>query len=58
MLQEIDCTNHTFLHLNQSLGERNTGFTQVLVNLVVVILRKKKYKLLSEIYGCVKFEMH
>ena len=36
-----------FWHLNRSLRERNTGFAQVLVDLVVVFLRRKKLSFLQ-----------
>ena len=36
-----------FGHLNRSLRERNTGFAQVLVNLVVVFLRREKLSFLQ-----------
>ena len=36
-----------FWRLNRSLRERNTGFAQVLVDLVVVFLRRKKWSFLQ-----------
>ena len=36
-----------FGHLNRSLQERNTGFTQVLVDLVVVFLHCEKLSFLQ-----------
>ena len=45
--EKLTVLNALFLHLIQSVRERNTGFTQALVNLVVVFLRCEKVSFLK-----------
>ena len=44
--EKLTVLDALFGHLNQSVRERNTGFAQVLVNLVVVFLRCEKLSFL------------
>ncbi len=45
--EKLTVLNALFGHLNWSLRERNTGFTQVLVHLVVVFLHCEKLSFLQ-----------
>ena len=40
--EKLTVLNTLFGHLNRSVRERNTGFAQVLVNLVIIFLRHEK----------------
>ena len=41
--EKLTVLDALFGHLNWSVRERKTGFTQVLVNLVIVFLRREKF---------------